>query len=135
MKRKISVVIFLIFIIPINETSSQDSTKFFVGYDLFKGAINEHSVTFAYNLSRRNLLMLSLGYTYHNKDLTQNHGCTLSPSQDKYPFFVYRGPTIRSAYEYRICPFFYAGVDFYYKYLHYSNFTLIQKAIAAMSHS
>jgi hypothetical protein len=125
MNIKSTLILWLLLVFPANKGFSQDSTKFFVGYDLFKGIINEHSVTLGYKLGRRHLIMLSPGYTYHNKSLTQGHGCSYSPSQDNYPFFVYKGPTIRTAYEFRFYPFFYAGVDFYYKYLHYPNFTFI----------
>jgi hypothetical protein len=115
-------LIFLIFQIPSKELYSQDSSKYFIGYDLFKGIINEPSFTFGYNLTRHHFITFSLGYTYDNKNLRDNFR-GLSPSQDKYPFLVYNGPTFRTSYEFRIVSFFYFGADFYYKYLSYTNHT------------
>lgn len=125
MKRKTRIVVmFLILFFPSKALLSQNSTKFFIGHDLFKGLINEQSFTFGFNLTRHHLIMISLGYTHDNKFLREE--CRgLSPSQDKYPFLVYKGPTVRSAYEYRFAPFFYVGADIFYKYLYYSNHTFV----------
>jgi hypothetical protein len=117
-------LIVLVFIIPTKGLLSQDSIKFFIGYDLVKGIINEQSLTFGYYLTQHHTITLSLGYTHGNKPLREQH-YGLSPSQDKYPFLVYKGPTIRTSYEYRFASFFYVGADLFYKHLKYSNHTFI----------
>ena len=86
----------------------------------FQGIINEHSITFGYNLNQHHLVTLSMGYTYVNKSLRESI-IGFSPSQDKYPVLVNTGPVIRGGYEYRVKPFFYFGADLCYKYLQYSN--------------
>jgi hypothetical protein len=118
------LLIFLFFQISSRELYSQDTLRYFIGYDLFKGIINEHSFTFGYNLKKHHAVTLSLGYTYDNKNLRDMFK-SFSPSQDNYPFMVYKGPTFRTGYEYRFSPIFYLGIDLFYKYLYYLNQTFV----------
>ena len=103
---------------------NQDSTKFFIGYDLLKGAIDESSITFGFNLTKRQFITISLGYTYDNAYLRgKSLFCGLSPSQDTYPFLAYQGLTLRTSYNIRLFSAFYMGFDFFYKDLSYHAMT------------
>jgi len=115
-------LIFFLILLSAEKIYSQDSTKYFIGYGIFKGIINEQSLTFGYQITHRHFLTISLGYTHDNKILREEF-LDISPSQDKYPFLVYYGPTFRTSYGFRLAPRFYVGADLFYKYLYYNNHT------------
>ncbi len=103
------------------ETIDENLKKFFIGYDLLKGAIDEHSLTIGYYAFKKQFITLSIGYTY-----PQSSENSLSPDQSEYPIFMYKGPVFRMGYEFHPITksFSYFGIDIYYKHLYFNNITL-----------
>ena len=95
-----------------------DSTKFFIGYDVLKGIIDENSLMFGYKFNKHQFVTASIGFTYCSK---YSQGSALSPDQEKYPLFIFKGPTFRASYNYLLTRSFYIGFDACYKHLYYTS--------------
>lgn len=95
--------------------------KFFIGYDIIKELIDEHSLTIGYNIFKTQFITFSYGYTYPYTTESD-----LSPNQSEYPIFMYRGPTYRLGYEIHpnLKSYPYCGIDLYYKSLSFNNVNL-----------
>jgi hypothetical protein len=98
----------------------QDTVKTYIAYDVFKALVNEHSITIGQSLGLRHRVTFSLAYVYDNKTLRENL-VGLSPSQDKYPVMVYKGPAVRAGYAFMVSRYFYVGIDIYAKHLYYHD--------------
>jgi hypothetical protein len=99
---------------------SQDTVKTYIAYDVFKAFINEHSVTVGHAIGKHHLVTFSLGYVYDNRSIRKSF-IGFSPNQDEFPVMVYEGVAVRAGYEYRLKPWFYAGMDIYGKHLQYKD--------------
>ena len=117
---KRSLISGILFVSPFALSYGQDTVKTYIAYDVLKAFINEHSITIGHGLGPHHLVTFSIGYVYDNKYLRESF-IGLSPSQDEYPVMVYKGPTARAGYEYRLSQFFYCGVDLYVKHLYYKD--------------
>ncbi len=104
---------------PVKKISiGMDSIKFFIGYDILKGIVDENSLTVGYKLKKHHFITASIGFTYCNK-LFQGPG--LSSDYENYPLFAYKGPTFRASYYYLETSSFYYGLDVFYKHLYYTS--------------
>ena len=99
--------------------------KFFIGYDIIKELIDEHSLTLGYNIFKNQFITFSYGYTYPYSSESD-----ISPNQSEYPLFIYSGPTLRMGYEFHpdVISYPYFGLDLYYKDLSFNNINLYNEA-------
>ena len=102
---------------------NQNSRLFFLGYDFIKGIIDENSLNIGYNITKRQFITVSLGFTYYHAGFANGSVSQLSPLQQDYPLFAYKGPTFRASYNYRIIASYYAGFDVFCKHLYYTDHT------------
>lgn len=117
---KSSLISGFMFISSFTMSFSQDTVKTYIAYDVLKAFINEHSVTVGHGLGSHHMVTFSLGYVYDNRNLRESF-IGFSPNQDEYPVMVYKGYAVRTGYEYRFKPYFYAGLDIYGKHLLYND--------------
>lgn len=93
----------------------------YVGFDAFKGLLNEYSLNFGYNTYNSQFINISVGYTVSLPVME------IFKLIDQYvpANFYYQGPTFRVNYEFHSgsreinYPFF--GLDVLYKYLFFNN--------------
>jgi hypothetical protein len=105
-------------------SEGRDNLKLLAGYAPLKGYVVEHSLTIGLLAGKHHLITISPGYT-HDNPIVREFFCGLSPSQDEYPFLVYKGPVIRAAYEFRFYEYLIVGGDLFYKHLSYSGHTFL----------
>ncbi len=104
-----------------------DTTRYIsLDYNLIQGLLDEHVVTFEYKPFIYHSFSVSIGQLFPHGPHEGLKG--VSPSQEVWPFFVYKGSTIRLGYYFNIKFFeefkWYIGPQFVYKKMFYRNESL-----------